>query len=329
MSSTKSDYAAMRRVAKGWLVIFSIVLIVGVLLVGVSFALPRTFGFGGFGGRAGLFGNADLIVTNSSSSSTTGSFFGASSSTLNQSILTKVDNVQGVAAATAELTASGNIEGSTVILTGVDPATFSNVSSTPSVSSGGQFITQEGTRQIVIGSSLASTLGYSVGASLSVEANTTSNVLSSPMSFTIVGITPASSFSSRFSGSFQFNPVYVSLSDLQSLTNQTGLVNRILVRLVDTSQSSAVSSAIDAIPGVQALSPASFRGGSFGSFGGASPFGAISRPTSLRGTLLIAGLVVAPIGGLGTFWGYHKLSVAKRRERLQQRKKGRGKNSPQ
>ena len=85
------------------------------------------------------------------------------------------------------------------------------------------------------------------------------------------------------------------------------MVTRLLVRLTDSSQRSAVSSAISAVPGVTVLSPGSF--------------GFVGRPTSPSTIMMTIGGVVLTIGGLGLFLNHRKMKKIDRWEEMFRRRR--------
>jgi putative ABC transport system permease protein len=191
-------------------------------------------------------GGADITVSNST---TTGAgLFGRTSQftgvapTLNESLTQSISQIPGVYAVSPELTFSGSVNGTRVTITGIDPATYSVVTSGLNIVNGTSFSSE--VNEVVLGKSVADNLNATLGGLVMVGPNS-----SSEQPFTVVGI-----FETGIS--FQELAAYIPLNYGQNMTGQQGLVTEILVKCVDPNDVSAVASAITAaIPGIRATSP--------------------------------------------------------------------------
>jgi len=191
-------------------------------------------------------GGADITVSNSTT--TGGELLGRPAQlavptpTLNESLTQSISQIPGVYAVSPELTFSGSVNGTRVTVTGIDPGTYSVVTTGLNVVNGTSL--SSNVRQVVLGKSVADHLNATIGGLVMVGTNS-----SDGQPFTVVGI-----FETGIS--FQELAAYVPLDYAQNMTEQQGLVTEILVKCVDPNDVSGVSSAITAtIPGVRATSP--------------------------------------------------------------------------
>jgi putative ABC transport system permease protein len=193
---------------------------------------------------------------------------------LNQSTTASIGRLTGVYATTGQISATGYVDGEGVILSGIDPGSYSNVTGGLNIVSGAP-LSASG-NQAVVGQTLASRLGLSVGSSVTVGANATGG-----SEFTVVGV-----YSSG--NTFLDRSVYVSLPNAQAITGDGGKVTEIYVKVDSQSNVSQVASAIGAkIPGVRVVTSSNLA----------------QAASSLSGTLAtfftIIGLVALLAGGFG------------------------------
>ena len=130
--------------------------------------------------------------------------------------------------------------------------------------------------QIVVGQTLATNLGITVGSVVTVGSNTTGG---SP--YTVVGIySTGNTFTERFS--------YIPLTNAQAIANKTGQISEVFVKADNPNEVAQVTSEITAsFPGVSAIAPSTFT----------------SAAATLSGTLTsfftIIGLAALLAGGFG------------------------------
>ena len=198
---------------------------------GGGFSVSFTGGGGGFPGGGGGPGGGFA------------SFFGTGN-TLNESVVDTVGAISGVYATSPQLSTSGYVNGGAVLLYGIDPSTYSTVTSGLDITSG-SMLSNSTTGDIVLSSTIATSLGVSVGSTVTVSANSTSGP---NYSYMVVGIfTPASTFGP------QTRSAYVSLSDAQAVSGETNKVTEIYVKAENPSLVNSVASLIDSeISGVTA-----------------------------------------------------------------------------
>jgi len=189
----------------------------------------RTFGGGG-GGFGGGFGG----------------FFG-SGGTLDESLVSNIDNITGVYAASPQLTSTAYVDGDTVFLYGIDPATYSSVTNGLTIVNGSG-LSASGGNQILVSNSLASNLDIGVGSTVTVGPNSTGG-----SSYTVTGV---------FNPGTSFGPgarsVYVPLANAQTIAGKDGKVTEIYVKANTADDISTVAAAItSSISGVNAVTSSS------------------------------------------------------------------------
>jgi putative ABC transport system permease protein len=222
---------------------------------------PPGGGTGGFGGGGGGFA----------------SFFG-SGNTLNESLVSTIDGITGVYGASPQLTTTGYVNGNTVFLYGIDPDTYSNVTTALDISSGSTLSPSSVNYPIVLSDTLATNLGLSVGSSVTVGKNSTGGT-----TYTVVGTyDPGSSFGP------QSRSAYIPLSDAQSISNESDKVTEIFVKAENPDLVSTVSTEISSkVPGVTANAPAALT------------TTASTLSDTLSSFFTVIGLVALMAGGFG------------------------------
>lgn len=194
--------------------------------------------------------------------------------TMNQSLVAKVDQIAGVFQATPQLSSVGNVNGTSVLLFGIDSSSYSNVTGGLDMASGS--LPAPSGNQVALGQSVAQTLGASVGSTVTLGANSTVRE-----QFTVVGIfTSGTRILER--------AAYVSLTNAQRITGEQGRVSEIYVKTSDPNEVNHTQAAILAsIPGIRAVSAAAVA----------------TTASSLTGTLAsfftVIGLVALLAGGFG------------------------------
>ncbi|MDA4123622.1 MAG: FtsX-like permease family protein [Thaumarchaeota archaeon] len=211
----------------------------GAQITVVNATTPSFPGGGGFANftRGGGFAGGG----GSSSGGGFAEFFGTGN-TLNESLVSQIDAISGVYAASPQLSTTGYINGGSVLLDGIDPSTYSLASSALDITSG-LSLTSSASSDIVLSSTLASNLGVSVGSTVTVGANSTGGA-----SYTVVGIYDAAS---------TFGPAtrtaYIPLSAAQAIGGEANKVTEIDVKADTPSLDSTVASSIDSdVSGVRA-----------------------------------------------------------------------------
>lgn len=201
--------------------------------------------------------------------------FGAGT-TLNESLVSKIGSISGVYATSPELSTTGYVNGNTVLVDGIDPSTYSSVTNGLDITSG-TMLSNSTTNGILLPGALATSLGVTVGSTVTVGANSTGG-----NSYTVVGL---------YSSSTGFGPasrtVYVALSNAQTISGETNLVSDIYVKTVSPGLVSTVAALISStISGVTAQTSTS-----------------TDVASSLSGTLstlfVVMGLVALVAGGFG------------------------------
>lgn len=223
---------------------------------------------------------AQITVINSTtptSNSGSGSGFRAllgSTYTMNQSLVAEIDSIPGIYEATPQLSTVGYLNGVNVLLFGVDPGTYVNVTGGLEMASGS--MPGPSGNQATIGQALAQVLRLSVGSTVTIGANSTGGA-----SYTVVGIfTSGTRILER--------SAYVLLSNAQAISGEQGRVSEIYVKSTSPSDVNQSQAAILAsVPGVTAVSTASLT----------------ARVSSLTGTLTsfftVIGLVALLAGAFG------------------------------
>lgn len=206
---------------------------------GGAFLFRGGAGGGAFGG-GGLGGGA--------AGATLGAIFGGSN-TLDQSVVDSIGNLTGVSVASPTLSSTGYVDGTAAFLTGINPVTYAEATGGLNIVSGSALSNSTSESQIVVGQTLATNLGLSVGSVVQVGPNSTGG-----SQFSVVGIySTGNTFGERFA--------YIPLTTAQSIAGKQGKVSEVFVKATDPSQVSQVTSEITAsLPGVSAIAPSTFTG---------------------------------------------------------------------
>jgi putative ABC transport system permease protein len=223
-------------------------IVVGVALILVLLSLTA----GTSAQTTGLIRNllpAQITVINATTPTTGGgaglrALFGTTV-TLKQSLAAQISQVPGVYEVSSQLSTIGTVSGTSSLLFGIDPASYSSVTGGLNLVSGSSLSASSG--QVVLGQALAQSLGVSVGSPVAVASNGTSSVQE-----TVVGI---------YSSGTRFldRAAYLSLSELQNITGNRGLVSEIFVKTNTSNEVSQVASQITStIPGVRAVQENNF-----------------------------------------------------------------------
>lgn len=194
---------------------------------------------------------------------------------LNESTTVSIGGLSGVYAVTGQLSATGFVDGDAVLLSGIDPGTYSNVTGGLNILSGSSISAAPG-KQAVLGQTLATRLGLSVGDSVTVGSNSTGGT-----SYTVVGI-----YSSG--NAFLDRSIYVSLTNAQSMVGDQGKVTEIYVKADSSSNITEIASEIGSkVPGVKVVTSSNLA----------------TAASTLSGTLTtfftVIGLVALLAGGFG------------------------------
>ena len=192
------------------------------------------FGRGGFGGGGGGFGG----------------LFG-SGTYLSESLVDTIGSMTGVSAVSPELTTTAYVNGDSVFLYGVDPATYQNVTGGLNIASGTMLSSSSGSHTIVLANTLADNLNVTVGYQVLLSSNSTGGV-----SYTVIGIyDPGDTFGASAESA------YVVLSNAQSVSGDTGKVSEIYVKASDSSLINALASKISStLSDVRAITSSAFAG---------------------------------------------------------------------
>ncbi len=244
---------------------------------------PTLGGLGGFtrpsGGNfgSGGFSGGNFNFTRGGTSGGFASFFGASD-TIPQSDSNTIEGLSGVYAVSPQLSASGYVDNSSVLLYGINPSSFSQATTGLSISNGTMITT---TGQIVLNNVIADNLGVTVGDTV-VLSNNTLSTTNTGANYTVVGI---------FNAGSTFGPesrsAYIELSDVQSITNKTGVVTEIDVKTTNPSLVHKVVSEIESsLSGVTAST-------------GSSVASEVSLSASLAIFFIVIGGVALLAGGFG------------------------------
>jgi putative ABC transport system permease protein len=214
----------------------------GAQITVVNSTTPSFPGGGGFGNFTG--GGSGGGFPGGGSGGAGGGFaqFFGTGNTLNESLVSEIDSISGVYAASPQLSTTGYINGGSVLLNGIDPSTYSLASSALDVTSG-IALTSSDANDIVLSSTLATNLGASVGSSVTVGPNSTGG-----STYTVVGIyTAASTFGPAT------RTAYISLSAAQTIGGETNKVTEVDVKADTPSLVGTVASSIESeISGVRA-----------------------------------------------------------------------------
>ncbi len=226
------------------------------------------------GRGGGVFGGAGGLAGGGAAATFAALFEG--SDTMDQSVVSAIGNLTGVAVASPTLSSTGYVNGNAAFLTGINPATYKEATGGLNIVNGTDLANSTTGSQLVVGQILATNRGLSVGSVVTVGANSTGG-----SQFTVVGIySTGNAFGERFA--------YLPLTTAQTITDKQGKVSEVYVKATDPSQVAQVSGEITAsIPGVSAIAPSTFTG----------------PATALAGTLTtfftIIGLAALLAGGFG------------------------------
>ena len=149
------------------------------------------------------------------------------------SVYSAIASVPGVSVASPVISFRALLSSTaTVVVYGVDPSTYTMVSSIEVVE--GSFLSNSSVAQAVVGKSLAEELGVSIGSSVELSYGNSTQV------FTVVGVFQTGE-------RFQEYAVYIPLQLAQSLTGSTGKASQILVKCSDPSAVQSVAQAIQSL----------------------------------------------------------------------------------
>lgn len=198
-------------------------------------------GSGGFGGGGG--GGAFFTRTQAGGGGGFAAFFGGGN-TIPQSDATTISGLSGVYAVSPQLSTTGYVDNNTVLLNGIVPSSFTEVTTGLDLTNGTMISSPN---QVVLNSVLADNLGVGIGASVTLSYGVL-NSSNAGSSYTVAGI---------YSAGTTFGPasrtVYVELPSAQTLSNKTGLLSEIEVKTTSPSQVSSVASEIqNSVSGVSA-----------------------------------------------------------------------------
>ena len=237
-----------------------------ITVVNGTTSAPPSGGFSGFGGFGGGAANG------------TGGFraFFGSANTINESLVSQIQNISGVYEVSPSLSTTGYIDGSNAFLYGIDPSTYSSVAGGLNIVSGNNF-QNISINQIILGSTLAQDLGVSAGSTVTVGANSTGG-----STYTVVGI-----YSSG--NTFEERAGYIYLSNAQSISGDTGKVSDIYVKATTTGVVNLVATEISSdVSGVRVITATT-----------ASNTAASSLTNTLTTFFTVIGLVALLAGGFG------------------------------
>ena len=188
---------------------------------------------------------AQITVINSTTPASGGgaglrALFG-STDTLNQSVASTLGNITGVYAVSPQLSTIGSVDGSSALLFGIDPGTYTAVTGGLNIASGSG-LSPESQNQTVLGQTLAQALGVGVGDSVTVGGNGSGGVQDA-----VVGI---------YSSGVRFldRAAYVPLAQLQAVSGNGGKISEIFVKTDTTNDVGQVSAKIStSVAGVRAV----------------------------------------------------------------------------
>jgi putative ABC transport system permease protein len=145
--------------------------------------------------------------------------FGGFGNLVDLSVYSAIASIPGVSVASPVISFRALLNSTaTVVVYGVDPSTYTAVSSIEVVE--GSFLSDGGVAQAVVGKSLAEELGVSIGSCVELSYGNSTRV------FTVVGVFQTGE-------RFQEYAVYVPLQLAQSLTGSAGRASQILVKCSD------------------------------------------------------------------------------------------------
>lgn len=166
--------------------------------------------------------------------------------TINESLVQTIGNMTGVYAVSPQLASIGYIDGSSALLYGIDPLTYSKATGGLNIISGNTLAASP-ENEIVLGNALAQRLNVTLGSSVTVGSNNTAGT-----DYTVVGIFETGNTFLERSG-------YISLPTAQNITGNNGRVTQIFVKADNPNLVAQITSQISAtIPGVSAISPSTF-----------------------------------------------------------------------
>jgi len=194
---------------------------------------------------------------------------------LNQSAETTIGGLTGVYGVSGQLSATGYVNGEAVLLSGIDPVTYSNVTGGLNILSGSS-ISSASADQVVLADTLAGQLSVGVGSSVTVGPNATGGT-----AYTVVGIYSSGS-------SFLGRSIYVSLTNAQAIAGDQEKVTEIYVKADSLSNTTQIASEISSqVAGVKAVTSSNLA----------------TAASALSGTLTsfftVIGLVALLAGGFG------------------------------
>jgi len=194
---------------------------------------------------------------------------------LNQSTTAAISGLSGVYAVTGQLSGICYVNGQAVLLTGIDPGTYSNVTGGLNILSGTTISSAPG-NQVVLEETLAGRLGVGIGSSVVVGSNATGGT-----PYAVVGI-----YSSP--ETFLDKSIYLSLTNAQAVVGDQGKVTEIYVKAEASSNTTNIASEIDSrVPGVRVVTSSNLA----------------TAASALSGTLTslftVIGLVALLAGGFG------------------------------
>ncbi|MEM0002314.1 MAG: FtsX-like permease family protein [Desulfurococcaceae archaeon] len=163
------------------------------------------------------------------------------SSYINESVLSSIQRLNGVYAATPVLTVYASLNNSFVALQGIVPSEYQLVTSSLNIVDG-EFFSCLDCPEAVIGKALADRLNITVGDNVTLTVNETQ------MSLRITGIYESGL---QF---FEATNIYVPLNYVQRITGVTGAFSEILVKLENPSLAQDVASTIQSMyPDLRAI----------------------------------------------------------------------------
>ncbi len=218
-------------------------------ITAVNRTISNKTGYPGFGNTT--FPGGDNGLTSISS-------LFASSSTLSQSLVDKIQNINSVYAVSPVLSSSAYVDGKPAMVYGIDPSTYSKVFGSLNITHGSNLNSSQGD-YMVLGQELADELGVSVGSKVTFGTTSAGTVGSL---YTVIGI--YSSSLGDLTGNVTSidpqllslsEPVYILLSNAQALLNDSGRISSIGVECTSASDISLVASEINStISGVSVIS---------------------------------------------------------------------------
>jgi putative ABC transport system permease protein len=231
-------------------------------------------GGGGFGGGGGTFFTRTFAGAPGGGFA---SFFG-SANTIPESYTTTISGLSGVYAISPQLSTTGYVDNNTVLVDGINPSSFMDVTSGITLTNGTM---PSSANQVLLNSVLATNLGVGDGSTVTLSYGAL-NSTNTGSSYTVSGI---------YSAGSTFGPasrtVYMELSSAQSLSNKTGLLSEIDVKTTTPSVVHSVASEIEnSLAGVTATT-------------GSGVASQVSLSASLATFFIAIGLVALLAGAFG------------------------------